>query len=112
MWSTVHFHSRQWLALLIVFANIGYGLYKWVLQMETVKVSLPGPMKEWVEEQARTGRYSNASDYVRHLIRRDQTANNKIAAMQRFVDAGLKSGPGIRSREEPFAEAVARANKS
>ena len=29
-------------------------------------------MKEWVEAQARTGRYANASDYVRDLIRRDQ----------------------------------------
>ncbi len=40
--------------------------------MATMNVSLPGPMKDWVEEQARSGRYSNVSDYVRDLIRRDQ----------------------------------------
>lgn len=50
--------------------------------MATMNVSLPGPMKDWVEAQARTGRYSNASDYVRDLIRRDQTRNDKIAAMR------------------------------
>jgi len=76
--------------------------------MATMNVSLPDPMKDWVEAQARTGRYSNASDYVRDLIRRDQTRSDKIAAMQRFVDDGLKSGVGSRSKDELFAEAVAR----
>lgn len=85
------------------------------LQMEvimaTMNVSLPAPMKDWVEAQARTGRYSNASDYVRDLIRRDQTRNDKIAAMQSFVEAGLQSGMGIRSKDDLFAEAMARASK-
>jgi len=65
-------------------------------------------MKDWVEAQAKTGRYSNASDYVRDLIRRDQVRSDKIAAMQRFVDDGLKSGVGSRSKDELFAAAVAR----
>ena len=77
--------------------------------MATMNVSLPDPMKDWVEAQARTGRYSNASDYVRDLIRRDQTRSDRIAAMQRFVDDGLKSGVGSRSKDELFAAAVARA---
>lgn len=77
--------------------------------MATMNVSLPDPMKDWVEAQARTGRYSNASDYVRDLICRDQARSDKIAAMQRFVDDGLKSGVGDRSKDELFASAVARA---
>lgn len=77
--------------------------------MATMNVSLPDPMKDWVEAQARTGRYANASDYVRDLIRKDQERNGKIAAMQRFVDEGLKSGIGKRSKDELFAAAVARA---
>lgn len=80
--------------------------------MATMNVSLPDPMKDWVEAQAKTGRYSNASDYVRDLIRRDQARNDKIAAMQSFVDAGLQSGVGSRSKDELFAEAEARANRS
>ena len=40
--------------------------------MATMNVSLPDPMKNWVETQAKSGRYGNASDYVRDLIRRDQ----------------------------------------
>ncbi|WP_208247063.1 type II toxin-antitoxin system ParD family antitoxin (plasmid) [Rhizobium sp. T1470] len=66
-------------------------------------------MKEWVEAQAMTGLYSNAGDYVRDLIGRDQARSDKIPAMQRFDDDGLKSGAGGRSTDEPFAAAVARA---
>ncbi|MFJ1307550.1 type II toxin-antitoxin system ParD family antitoxin [Agrobacterium sp. P15N1-A] len=79
--------------------------------MATMNISLPAPMKEWVEAQSRTGRYSNASDYVRDLIRKDQERGEKIAAMQRFVDEGFQSGVGHRSQEALFAEAEARSMK-
>jgi antitoxin ParD1/3/4 len=97
---------------LINFAKVEYDSFKWRFPMAAMNVSLPYPMKDWVEAQARTGRYSNASDYVRDLIRRDQTRSDKIAAMQSFVEAGLQSGVGIRSKDELFAEAMARASKS
>ena len=50
--------------------------------MATMNVSLPEPMKAWVERQAAGGRYGNASDYVRDLIRRDQQRAEAIAALQ------------------------------
>lgn len=68
--------------------------------MATMNVSLPEPMKAWVEEQARSGRYANTSDYVRDLIRRDQDRAAKIAAMQRLVTEGLESGVDERSMDE------------
>lgn len=80
--------------------------------MATMNVSLPDPMKDWVEAQTRTGRYANASDYVRDLIRRDQQRNDKIVAMQNFVDDGFKSGIGSRSKDELFAVARVRAEAS
>ncbi|WP_395830604.1 type II toxin-antitoxin system ParD family antitoxin [Elstera sp.] len=60
--------------------------------MATMNVSLPAPMKEWVEQQSKGGRYSNASDYVRDLIRRDQARAAKIDALQAGVTEGLESG--------------------
>jgi antitoxin ParD1/3/4 len=57
-----------------------------------MNVSLPDPMKKWVEAQAVTGRYANASDYVRDLIRKDQEHAARIASMQALVDEGLASG--------------------
>ena len=62
-----------------------------------MNVSLPDPMKEWVEVQARSGHYSNASDYVRDLIRRDQERVSKLAELQRLITEGLESGISDRS---------------
>jgi len=78
--------------------------------MATMNVSLPDGMKVWVEAQSQTGRYSNASDYVRDLIRRDQERNDKIAAMQKLVDEGLASAIGTRSKDELFEAARGRVN--
>jgi antitoxin ParD1/3/4 len=68
--------------------------------MATMNVSLPDPMKDWVEAQAQTGRYSNASDYVRDLIRRDQERISKLAELQKLITQGLESGVSDRSISE------------
>ncbi len=78
--------------------------------MATMNVSLPDAMKQWVEEQARSGRYSNTSDYVRDLIRRDQDRAQKIARMQALVDEGIESGIGSRSMDELREAARDRAS--
>lgn len=77
--------------------------------MATMNISLPDPMKDWVETQAQGGRYSNTSDYVRDLIRKDQDRTSKIANMQRLVDEGLASGVCEKSIAEIRKEARARA---
>jgi antitoxin ParD1/3/4 len=65
--------------------------------MATMNVSLPDSMKEWVEAQAATGRYSNASDYVRDLIRRDQEHKEKLAALRKHLEEAEASGISERS---------------
>jgi antitoxin ParD1/3/4 len=79
--------------------------------MATMNVSLPDAMKGWVEQRAQSGHYSNASDYVRDLIRRDQLRSLKIANMQQLVTEGIESGLGERSMEELLHEARERAAK-
>lgn len=76
--------------------------------MATMNISLPDPMKAWVEEQTRDGRYSNSSDYVRDLIRREQIKAEKIANMQRLIDEGRASGISSRTTEDIKAEALRR----
>jgi len=73
--------------------------------MATMNVSLPDAMKAWVEGQSDTGRYSNASDYVRDLIRRDQERAAKIEAVQRLIDEAEASGISTRSMAEILDEA-------
>jgi antitoxin ParD1/3/4 len=80
--------------------------------MDTINVSLPGPMKDWVNAQAETGKYSNASDYVRDLIRRDQERYMKIAKLQQLVDEGLASGISEKSMSEMLEAARIKAGGS
>jgi len=79
--------------------------------MATMNISLPDPMKAWVEEQSRDGRYANASDYVRDLIRRDQVKAEKIANMQHLIEEGRASGVSDRTMADIKAEALARIAK-
>lgn len=71
--------------------------------MATMNVSLPDQMKKWVEDQTADGRYSNASDYVRDLIRKDKDRREAIAELQGLLDEGVASGnykPFDRSKFE------------
>ena len=60
--------------------------------MATMNISLPEPMRDWVESQAETGLYANNSDYVRDLIRRDQQHKTQLYALQQAIDIGFTSG--------------------
>jgi antitoxin ParD1/3/4 len=40
--------------------------------MQTMNISLPDPLKQFVDGQVSQGRYSSASEYVRELIRADE----------------------------------------
>jgi antitoxin ParD1/3/4 len=77
--------------------------------MATMNVSLPDAMKEWVEARARSGHYSNASDYVRDLVRRDQERRRVIAELQTLISEGIDSGVSERSMGDILVAARAAA---
>ena len=62
--------------------------------MQTMNISLPDPMKDFVDGQVASGRYSSASEYVRELIRKDEKrrAEEKLEAQ---LLEGLNSGDRI-----------------
>ena len=72
--------------------------------MATMNISLPDPMKAWVEEQAQSGRYANASDVIRDLIRREQVKAEKIAHWQRLIAEADASGVSDQSPREVIEE--------
>lgn len=74
--------------------------------MATMNVSLPDKMKSWVERQAETGRYANASDYIRDLIRRDQENAAELAHLQALIDEGLDSGVSDKTMEDIRSEVL------
>jgi len=79
--------------------------------MATMNVSLPDQMKEWVEEQVKTGRYGNSSDYVRDLVRKDQERAEAVEQFDRLIQEGLDSGISELTVEEVFAQARLRAEQ-
>ena len=76
--------------------------------MATMNVSLPDPMKAWVEGQVSTGKYANASDYVRDLIRHDQEYHAKLEKLQAAIDEGRKSGISDRTLDDIWADVKTR----
>jgi len=60
--------------------------------MQTMNISLPDPLKEFVDAQITSGRYSSASEYVRTLIREDE----KRKAQERLEGLLLE---GLASQE-------------
>ncbi len=62
---------------------------------------IPAPVKAWVEARSLDGRYSNSSDYVRDLIRKDQERAESIAEIQAMITQGVESGV-----PEPFDKAA------
>jgi antitoxin ParD1/3/4 len=72
----------------------------------TLNISLPEALKEHVQKRLAEGAFSNASDFVRALIRLDKEQQEKLAALQGAVAVGidqLDRGEGLDG-ERVFAE--------
>lgn len=76
--------------------------------MATMNVSLPDPMKSWIEDQIKTGHFSNTSDYVRALIRRDQEYQDKREVLIKALIAGEKSGRSDRTIDDIWKDVKSR----
>ncbi len=64
-----------------------------------MNISLPDPMKQYVEEQVNSGGYSSASEYVRELVRADQKRRDKDQLEQLLINS-LNSGEPIEITPE------------
>ena len=65
-----------------------------------MNISLPDQLKQFVDEQVGSGRYSSVSEYVRDLIRDDERrrAQEKLETM---LIEGIQSGePSEMNRED------------
>ena len=83
----------------------GVDLKSGAIMMATMNISVPEPMKDWVQAQVETGVYANSSDYIRDLIRKDQENRTNIAALQKAITEGLESGMSPKSFDEIVNEA-------
>jgi antitoxin ParD1/3/4 len=78
------------------------------MSMTSLNISLPQPLKDYVEERVKKGGYSTPSEYVRELLREDQKRRIE-ERLEALLLEGLNSGepiavkPGILGKETPTA---------
>jgi antitoxin ParD1/3/4 len=76
--------------------------------MATMNISLPDKMKDWVEDRVQSGRYANASDYMRALVRSDQDYRARLARLQAAETEGIESGVSARNIDDVWRDVSAR----
>jgi antitoxin ParD1/3/4 len=79
-------------------------------QIVTMNISLPQPLKRYVDDKVSSGIYSSASEFVREAIReklqRDEQRYRAEQAMAKQSIAGVDSGKSI-----PFTPGYFKAKK-
>jgi len=69
--------------------------------MQSMNISLPEPLKDFVDGQIASGRYSSASEYVRELIREDEKRKAE-ERLEKLLLEGL-SGDETKLTRKDFA---------
>jgi antitoxin ParD1/3/4 len=64
------------------------------MRMSTVRktITLTGPQDDWVKAQIEAGRYTNDSEAIRDLIRREQERTAEVEAIRQALIEGENSG--------------------
>lgn len=78
--------------------------------MATVRktITLTEKLAEWIKLQISSGDFTNDSEYIRDLVRRDQDQKSKLLALKEAIQEGLDSGASDHTVSDVWAEAEAR----
>jgi antitoxin ParD1/3/4 len=82
--------------------------------MDTITVSLPPAMKQFVDQQVAAGAYDSASEYVRRLICEDQERKQREEIDRKLLealDAGSPTPMTAQDWDEIRREVRERADK-
>jgi antitoxin ParD1/3/4 len=62
--------------------------------METVRKSITftDQQDSWIKLKVKNGDFTNDSEYIRDLVRKDQAENIKLLELKQAIDEGLQSG--------------------
>jgi antitoxin ParD1/3/4 len=82
--------------------------------MNQLNVTMPPALRKWIEFRIAEGRYANASDYVRDLVRRDQdAAQDETEYLRELIAEGLASGVVDKDPKQVIEDIIAeRRSKS
>lgn len=62
--------------------------------MPTMNISLPDPLRQFVDDEVRDGGFASTSDYMRDLIRQRQRRKAE-ETLRALIAEGLASGPAV-----------------
>jgi len=67
--------------------------------MATIRktVTFTQQQDDWIKSQINAGEYTNDSEYLRDLVRRDQAKKGKYNALKSAIQTGLESGISEKS---------------
>ncbi len=63
-------------------------------------ITVTEQQNDWIKNRIVNGDYGNDSEYLRDLIRKDKSENDKLIKLQAAVQVGLDSGISERTFEE------------
>ena len=71
-------------------------------------ITVTKQQNQWIKAQIAAGNFTNDSEYIRDLIRRDQEQNAKIRALKLAIQEGLDSGVSDKTVSQIMSEVEAR----
>lgn len=78
--------------------------------MATIRktITFTDKQDKWIKSQIEAGEYTNDSEYLRDLVRRDQAKNDKFSALKAAITEGLESGISDKSVPDIMKEVEER----
>ena len=71
-------------------------------------ITLTDKQDQWIKSRIAAGEYTNDSEYIRDLVRRDQEQNAEFRALKAAIQEGLDSGISDKTLRDVWEEAEAR----
>lgn len=80
--------------------------------MATIRktITLTDKQDQWIKAQIAAGKFTNDSEYIRDLVRRDQEQNTQFIALKQAIQEGLDSNISDKTIREVWEEAELRHN--
>lgn len=76
--------------------------------MMQFNIPMPPALKEWVDSRLAQGRYTDAAEYLRDLVRRDKDgAEEDQRWLKTMIEEGLASGTVDAEPEDVIEEIIA-----
>ncbi|MEQ9168031.1 MAG: type II toxin-antitoxin system ParD family antitoxin [Fulvivirga sp.] len=81
--------------------------------MKTVRktITFTEQQDKWIKAQISAGEFTNDSEYLRHLVRMDQSKNAKFLSLKAAISAGIESGISDNSIPDIMKEVESKMKK-